>query len=176
MIILFILYFHLNKNIIFEQTWKRASLIAKKSNGLLDNELSVFTKLNNKWNGNPYFLYNYASALKHIELYDKSIGIFLQCESYINTYKLQIQLADNYYQMNNWRKAESRYKQAKSMCPNRFRPLQGLLRLYIKTDNPILAEQVALEILDKPVKVPFYTVSIIQEEAKAYLCKRNTNL
>lgn len=176
LIILFILCFHLNKNIIFEQTWKRVSLIAKKSNGLLDNELSVFTKLNDKWNGNPYFLYNYASALKHIELYEKSISIFLQCESYINTYKLQIQLADNYYQMNNWRKAESRYKQAQSMCPNRFRPLQGLLRLYIKTDNPILAEQVALEILDKPVKVPSYTVSIIQEEAKAYLRKRNTNL
>ncbi len=90
------------KNIIFERTWKRISLVAEKNNGLLDNELSVFTKLYDEWNGNPYFLYNYASELKNVELYKQSVNIFLHCESYINTYDLQMQLADNYYQMECW--------------------------------------------------------------------------
>ncbi len=53
LIILFILCFFLIKNIIFERTWKRISLVAEKNNGLLDNELSVFTKLYDEWNGNP---------------------------------------------------------------------------------------------------------------------------
>ena len=55
------------------------------------------------------------------------------------------------------------------MCPNRFLPLQGLLRLYMKSGDFICANQIALEILEKPIKVPSYTVSIIREEAKNYL-------
>ena len=74
LIILFILCFFLIKNIIFERTWKRISLVAEKNNGLLDNELSVFTKLYDEWNGNPYFLYNYASELKNVELYKQSVN------------------------------------------------------------------------------------------------------
>lgn len=171
--ILFILCFISIKNIIFERTWKRVSLITEKNNGLLDNELSTFMMLNDKWNGNPYFLYNYASELKNIELYEQSINLFLRCESHINTYDLQMQLADNYYQTGSWKEAENRYKQALNMCPNRFLPLQGLLRLYAKSDNQLLAEKVALEIVNKRVKVPSYTVSTIQEEAKAYLRKKN---
>lgn len=173
LIILFILSLFSIKNIIFERRWKQISLIAEKNNGLLDNELSVFIKLNDEWNGNPYFLYNYASELKNVELYKQSINVFLRCESYINTYDLQMQLADNYYQMGCWEEAERRYKQAQCMCPSRFLPLQGLLRIYAKSNNCILAERVALEIINKRIKIPSYTVSIIQEEAKNYLRKKN---
>lgn len=173
LIILIIQCFFLVKNIIFERTWKRISLITEKGTGLLDNELSIFTKLNDEWNGNPYFLYNYASELKNVELYQQSVDVFLHCESYNNTYDLQMQLADNYYQMGCWEEAENRYIQAQCMCPNRFLPLQGLLRLYAKSNNRILAERVALEILNKTVKVPSYTVSIIREEAKAHLNKKS---
>ena len=173
LIILFILCFFLIKNIIFERTWKRISLVAEKNNGLLDNELSVFTKLYDEWNGNPYFLYNYASELKNVELYKQSVNIFLHCESYINTYDLQMQLADNYYQMECWEEAERRYKLAQCMCPSRFLPLQGLLRVYVKSDNCILAERIALEIINKRIKIPSYTVNIIQEEARNYLRKKN---
>jgi len=173
LIILFILCFFSIKNIIFERTWKRISLVAEKNNGLLDNELSVFTKLYDEWNGNPYFLYNYASELKNVELYKQSVNVFLHCESYINTYDLQMQLADNYYQMGCWEEAERRYKQAQCMCPSRFLPLQGLLRIYVKSNNCILAERVAFEIINKRIKIPSYTVSIIQEEAKTYLHKKD---
>ena len=173
LIILFILCFFSIKNILFERTWKRISLVAEKNNGLLDNELSVFTKLYDEWNGNPYFLYNYASELKNVELYKQSVNIFLHCESYINTYDLQMQLADNYYQMGCWEEAERRYKLAQFMCPSRFLPLQGLLRIYVKSDNCILAERIALEIINKRIKIPSYTVTIIQEEARNYLRKKN---
>ncbi len=39
--------------------------------------------------------------------------------------------------------AERRYKLAQCMCPSRFLPLQGLLRVYVKSDNCILAERIA---------------------------------
>ncbi len=84
-----------------------------------------------------------------------------------------MQLADNYYQMGCWKEAERRYKLAQYMCPSRFLPLQGLLRNYVKSDNCILAERVALEIINKRIKIPSYTVSIIQEEARNYLRKKN---
>ena len=168
-LILLILFSLTIVNIIFEYTWKRVSLVAEKNEGLLDNELLVYDRLYKIWNGNPYFLYNYASELKNIELYQQSIDIFLICESYINTYNLQMQLADNYYQMRHWKEAEIRYKKAQYMCPNRFLPLQGLLRTYEKSNNKILAQQVAWEIVNKRIKIPSYTISAIQEEARLYL-------
>lgn len=139
-IILFILCSLTTMNIIFEYTWKRISLVAEKSECLLDSELSIYNRLYKNWNGNPYFLYNYASELKNLELYQQSIDIFLLCELHINTYNLQMQLADDYYQMGRWKEAEIRYKQAQNMCPNRFLPLHGLLRTYIKSNNKILAK------------------------------------
>lgn len=159
------------RTIIFERTWKQVAPPPDSVLGLLDNELSIYAQLFNAWNGNPYFLYNYGAELKKDELYEKSINIFLRCESYINTYSLQMQLADNYYHLGRWGEAEYRYREALAMCPNRFLPLQGLLRLYVKSENLLCAKQIALEILDKPVKVPSYTVSIIQEEAKTLLYK-----
>lgn len=161
-------------NVIFEYTWKRISLVAEKSECLLDSELSIYNRLYKNWNGNPYFLYNYASELKNLELYQQSIDIFLLCELHINTYNLQMQLADDYYQMGRWKEAEIRYKQAQNMCPNRFLPLHGLLRTYIKSNNKILAKQVALDIVNKHIKIPSYTISIIQEEAKSYLLNKGT--
>lgn len=158
--------------IVFEYKWKQTAPMSEGDVGLLDKELSIYAQLNSTWNGNPYFLYNYGAELKKNELYEKSIDIFLRCESYINTYNLQMQLADNYYHLARWAEAEYRYREALAMCPNRFLPLQGLLRLYVKLDNLLCAEQIALEILDKSVKVPSYTVSTIQEEAKAHLYKK----
>lgn len=105
------------------------------------------------------------SCMKKVSTY------FCCCESYSNTYNLQMQLADNYYHLECWAEAESRYQKALAMCPSRFLPLQGLLRLYVKWGDLLCAEQIALEILDKPVKVPSYTVAIIQEEAKTHLHK-----
>lgn len=157
--------------IVFEHKWKQVAPTSEGDVGLLDKELSIYTELNTIWNGNSSFLYNYGAELKKNELYEKSIEIFLRCELYINTYGLQMHLAENYYHLACWAEAEYRYRKALAMCPNRFLPLQGLLRLYIKSENLFRAEQVAVEILDKPVKVPSYTVSIIQEEAKAYLFK-----
>lgn len=155
--------------IVFERKWKQAASSWEGDVGLLDKDLSTYVQLDSIWNGNSYFLYNYGAELKNIELYEKSINIFLRCESYINTYDLQMQLADNYYHLACWGEAEYRYRKALTMCPNRFLPLQGLLRLYVKSENFLRADQIALEILDKPVKIPSYTVSIIQKEAKAYL-------
>ena len=159
------------RTMVFERKWKQVAPALEEDVGLLDKELSIYAQLDSTWNGNPYFLYNYGAELNRNELYEKSVDIFLRCESYSNTYNLQMQLADNYYHLECWAEAESRYQKALAMCPSRFLPLQGLLRLYVKWGDLLCAEQIALEILDKPVKVPSYTVAIIQEEAKTHLHK-----
>lgn len=162
--------------VMFESEWKYYAPFGRGNVGLLDKELAAYVQLNNNWNGNPYFLYNYGSELNRIELYEESNDIYSRCELYLNTYSLQMQWADNYYHLSCWTEAEQRYRKALAMCPNRFLPLQGLLRLYIKTGNYVCAEQTALEIINKPIKIPSYTISVIQEEAKDYLSKNSLNM
>ena len=57
---------------------------------------------------------------------------------------------------------------------NGYQPFSALLRTYIKSNNKILAKQVALDIVNKHIKIPSYTISIIQEEAKSYLLNKGT--
>lgn len=71
------------------------------------------------------------------------------------------------------KKLKERYNAGTRYVSSRFLPLQGLLRVYVKSDNCILAERIALEIINKRIKIPSYTVTIIQEEARNYLRKKN---
>ena len=55
------------------------------------------------------------------------------------------------------------------MIPNRFVPLYCLMELYSSCGNDSLAQKMAWEITDKPVKVPSERVSFIKERAKVHL-------
>lgn len=55
------------------------------------------------------------------------------------------------------------------MCPNRFMPLGCLLKLYIAQKKYGAAYDIAIQILDKPIKIPSATVHRIKREAEEYL-------
>ncbi len=55
------------------------------------------------------------------------------------------------------------------MCPNRFLPLDGLVNVYDEMDLPEKAELLARKIINKPAKIPSFTVSQIKEKMKKRL-------
>ena len=57
------------------------------------------------------------------------------------------------------------------MCPNRFMPLDRLVKLYGQTGRDAEARQLAGEIIVKPVKVPSFRVDRMKREMEKYLRK-----
>jgi O-antigen ligase len=156
--------YFLAKDISFEYQWNK---IAKTS--LLGKTIEVmpeYEHLHRIWNGNYLFLYNYGAELNHIKEYKKSNIILSQCLKYFNDYDVQMLLADNYSNLKQWNKAEMHYIRAADMCPVRFLPLSKLMNLYDFIEQHDKAIEVALKIINKPVKIESPTVRNIKFEAK----------
>lgn len=150
------------KDFKFEYKWHKAAQIP-----MLDD----YEGLLNKWNGNPFFLYNYGAELNSIGKYEESLKIFGLCEKYFNSYDMQMLIADNYFMLDSLPDAEKHYIKATHMCPIKFLPFQGLLRTYIKSGDFEQARKMAESILRKKTKIPSVTVSVIKEEARLFLAE-----
>ena len=151
------------KDFRFEYRWKKISHHALF--GKTEKVLPTYEQLYQNWNGNPLFIYNYGAELNHVKRYDESIKVFRNCEKYFNDYDVQMLLADNYFNLEDWNSAEQHYITASNMCPNRFIPLHQLSKLYEKTNDILKLEKVIRTILEKPVKVKSPTVARIITEA-----------
>ena len=164
--------FFLVKDMKFEYEWSK---IYKMSlSGKTREVLCKYENLYNQWNGNIFFLYNYAAELNQLERYNKSVQVMKRCNKYYNDYDTQIMLADNYFGLENWSLAKKAYTQALNMCPNRFLPLFGLHKVGIELKNYKEATYFANEILEKEVKIPSPTVSFIKQSMKKYLKNKDT--
>ena len=160
--------FHLNLQMQTEIKWKiiaENSLYGKTQEMLQKYELLYSTPLKQ----NPFFLYNYGAELNIAEKYGESINILKECESKFNDYDLQILLADNYYNIGSIDKATQTYVYASNMIPCRFLPLYQLFDIYRKTKQVKQAEELALVIVNKEVKIPSNTIKQIQSIAREYL-------
>lgn len=154
---------YLIQDIQFEKCWYRlAQQEILKEKIFLKN----YANLHSNWNGNPMFLYNYGAVLNEVGDYKKSNDIMILCESYFNDYDVQMIIADNYYHMSEWNKAEKCYITAQNMVPNRFLPLYKLMLLYEAIENKPKAIEVAIAIINKKVKVSSEIVTMIKNEAK----------
>ena len=118
---------------------------------------------------NPLFLYNYGAELNHVKQWERSAEVLEECLRRLNDTDVQLLLADNYFHLQDWERAERHYRQAAWMCPNRFLPLYQLMNMYRQTGRKEKAQVLAKEIVEKPVKVPSPTVRKIQEEAQMVL-------
>lgn len=164
--------YYLIKDIEFEYKWKKtvdASLLGKTKQMIPEYEL-----LMSRWNRNPLFLYNYGAELNHIRDYNKSNNILKQCEIYFNDYDVQMLLADNYFNLEQWENAEKHYQEALYMCPNRFLPLRQMLKIYQETNLKDKAKNIAETIINKPIKIPSPLITRIRLQAKKYL-EQNIN-
>lgn len=121
------IYFNVS-SIWFELQWKELIHIFSLGNGT--EIIKDYKKLYDKWNGNPYFLYNYGVLLNNLQMFDDSNVILHECEKYFNDYDVQLLLATNYYRMQKYEDSKKHYFMASNMCPNRFIPLFQLMKIY----------------------------------------------
>lgn len=150
------------KDVIFEYRWHK---IAKEKM----SNIVLYQKLNKSWNGNPFFLYNYAAILHQHFQFEQSNQKLKEYEGYVSDYYACLMMANNYYALENYDLARTYYEKASWMCPVRFLPLQGLLRSYKKMNELEKANSIAKSIVEKKPKIKSYTISVIKAEASNYL-------
>ena len=115
---------------------------------------------------NACFIYNYAARLNYVNDIEKSTEILTACEKIFNDYDVQMLKADNYKKQHDFYKAKDCYTLASRMCPNRFIPLYELANIYDSINQPDRALKLAIEIVNKPVKIPSATISSIKMKMK----------
>ncbi len=160
--------FHFITQIQAEIKWKAIALNSLRGN--TEKMLSEYESLySTSLKQNPYFLYNYGAELNYIGKIDKSIEILTECTKQFNDYDLQMLLADNYNKKGEKEKAVRTYLLASNMIPCRFLPLYQIFVIYRDNRQNALAKMWAKKILEKEVKVPSVTVTIITDEARDFI-------
>lgn len=152
------------RGFVFEYKWRKAY------DGYMKNKTeeitSQYENLSKFWDGNPYFFYNYASIMRNEQEYKKSNMLLDRYRECYVDYNGTLLYAKNLYDIGRYKEAENYYSIAHFMCPNRFEPLQGVLRIAMKQKNHAKAVRVAKEIINKPVKIESYKTKAIKYEAK----------
>lgn len=112
-----------------------------------------YARLYKAMNRNGLFLYNYAAELNYIDRNKESNRLFIEASHFMNDIDLQLQMADNYQKMKQYKEAEKCLILASEMIPNRFIPLYRLAKLYEETNQLPKARKVAKQLINKPVKI-----------------------
>ena len=163
-VFLFILavYYFSYTNMRAEIQWRN---IARKSMlGQTEKMLSQYKSLYNQLCKNKLFLYNYAAELNVAGHYSKSLEIACECEKLWADYDLQMLMADNYFQKEEYEKAERYYKKASYMCPVKYTPLYRLYQLYGTTGDWENESIMANKILVKPIKIMSPAIQQMKKE------------
>ena len=126
--------------------------------------LPEYRLLHSKLSDNELFLYNYAAELNFAGYYEESLSISRECEHIWADYDLQMLIADNYQQLNNYAEAEQHYRKAAVMCPVKFMPLYSLAKMYNATERRNEAVVLAEKIVNKPIKISSPTITAIQRD------------
>lgn len=154
-----------------ELKWKNIAL--KSLQGQTKQSLVQYEKLYPYLKGNAQFLYNYSAELNVANHYKESLSILSECQNKFNDYDVQMLLADNYYHLGDTASAIKIYHHAGNMIPSRFMPLYKLFEISLNTQNIIEANEIAKEIVNKPIKVRSATLDAIIESAKSHLTEEN---
>lgn len=115
---------------------------------------------------NPYFLYSFSRECYTVGRFSEALRLNEECHRYWNTYDLVLLRADILFRRHDYSKAISNYRLAHNMCPVRFAPLDGLLNTYEAIGDTDMMRQMALQIIDKPIKVPSQAVNHIKSKAR----------
>ncbi len=146
-----------------ELEWKQ--VVELSTLGETDEMLNKYGELMSSLGDNPYFLYNYTTALYLAGEYKECLFVAEQCRSYWADYDLELVLAGGYKELELYGEAEKHLKIAYNMCPVRFVPLYELMLLYQDTGEREKAIYIAREILKKTIKVNSNKVKFIKQEA-----------
>ena len=163
LLILAVYYFSYT-NMRAEIQWRT---IARKSLlGQTEKMLPQYKSLYKQLRKNRLFLYNYAAELNVAGRYGESLHIAGECAGLWADYDLQMLIADNYLQCEQYEQAENHYLKASFMCPVKFTPLYRLYQLYGAAGDRENEFILANKILVKPVKVMSPAIQQMKEEVK----------
>jgi O-antigen ligase len=148
--------------------------IAHKSlRGLTAEMLPEYRLLYDKLRTNELFLYNYAAELNVVEQYERSLEIAHECERLWADYDLQMLMADNYRQLQQYEEAERHFRKMAAMCPAKFMPLYELAKLCEATGREAEALAMAEQIIAKKVKISSSTIAVIKREMQELVNRIN---
>lgn len=125
--------------------------------------ISEYGFLYNYLSDDPYFLYDYAAEMNYLEAKWKAERLIETCEKYVNDYNVQMLKAEIRKKTCRLEDAEKSYILASQMCPSKFAPLYELERVYEMQGKSDLAVEIAREIVNKKVKIPFAKIDAIKE-------------
>src|SRR5690606_21377156 len=115
------------------------------------------------------FLFNYGALLHKAGAYKKSIELFKKCTMYIDNSQTQTYIADNYINLEEYELAENYAQNARYMRPSTFLPLYHLVIIWHKLGRHEEAEELAVHIIEKPVKIHNATSHLIKFKMKQYV-------
>ena len=147
-----------------ELEWGRIARLSQQGSG--KQMLPRYERLLPIMEHEPYFLYNYAAELYLAGCYEQGLQVAGLCRTYWADYELQLLQGELLTKLNRTEEAETHYYHASRMCPSRFMPLYKLYKLYQLTGDTDKEQTIALQILEKPVKVNSGTVRRIKREVK----------
>lgn len=147
-----------------ELKWKRTHTLYINTKS--HNTLIEYQKLYDRMRNNPFFLFNYANILYDQGKYNDSYIITEQAKDLWKNYDIEILSGDIENKRNNTYKAIEHYMTASNMCPAKFHPLVQIQQLYRNIGDTVSANEFAIRILNKPVKITSHKIELIKELIK----------
>lgn len=166
MLSLFFLFFSIRRMKV-EERWNTVAHLSLM--GQTEKMLPEYEQLYKVLGDDPHFVYNYGAELFQVARYEQSLSLVRQCSQGLNDVDVQMLLAMNYAALNRVDSAQHSYILASQMCPNRFAPLIGLMRLYAASNRMDEAKEMARTVLSKEIKVPSDRVLMMIDEAKRFV-------
>ena len=131
--------------------------------------LRIYRHLETICQYNPYYLYSYSRECYTIGLFEEALHWNDRCHRYWSSYDLTLLRGDILYHFDRLYDAEHAYILASHMCPVRFAPLAGLMDVYETAGDRARLIETAVEIRNRPIKVPSGNVENIKRKAAAVL-------
>ncbi len=155
-----------------EIKWNRTA--RKSLMGQTEEMLPAYKQLYSKLHRNELFLYNYAAELNVVEHYEESLQIAKECGHLWADYDLQMLMAENCQQLQQYAEAERYYRRAAAMCPVKFMPLYRLAELYQAAGQSVEARKTAEKIVEKKIKIPSPTINAIKSKMRDLISEQDS--
>lgn len=105
--------------------------------------------------------------------YTKSLYILNRLKGQLHNYDTELLAADNALSLQQWDIAIEKFNNAHRMVPIRFMPLYGLMQTYLLRGDRTMAYHLAIQILEKKIKVNSEDVRFVKKEARNLLKQKS---
>jgi tetratricopeptide (TPR) repeat protein len=171
-----VMYYHYGQYVIRHKhyhKYRQARMLAAA--GYRQEALLVYRKLYPVLKEDNAFSRDYISALIQSGDCNKAIDEIKRVLTKTSNYIIYTQLADCCYKTGRFAEAESAYRQAVYLVPNRFTSRFNLFNYYQQTGQDAKALETGKDLLSMPVKIPSLQVSYIRNTVRNRINQPNNH-